>query len=451
MPQSRGVAYGQCGTIQRAQSGLNPGRAVAHPWREAAPLPRVIERRFFTCIVTAAYCTPMRHSPSSPAWFRVQARDREPLIEFMIQALRSSGCRIIHRPRADIAPFRITFETPGGERLGIIAYAFLATFTPTKNRPDDEHSFQVKYGSKDGKLHQLWQDPYGLYTTLFLGINPELDLFVAADPVVHNPTKFFIRVEFKQEHVDEILRRKWHAWERRKVQHSEPVEVLVGGTADSFLRLIRFEREVLGEAPGHRQLLAERALDPSSQIVLPSTAAPIPGDVRLHQLAREFELDEHEVLNLIAGTRRLKMAVRGWVAEEHLVRHLRDVRGVSECNRSDAEGGPDVLLRYQRGPLIRLECKNVLRDRAANGDARVDFQRTRSSKNNPCSRFYSADDFEVVAACLHAVSERWEFRFAPTSLLDPHKKCAGKLSNLVRVDQRWQAPIEDVLRVASGL
>lgn len=263
---------------------------------------------------------------------------------------------------------------------------------------------------------------------------------------MHSPTKFFIRIEFKQEHVDQILRSRWHAWERRKVNYSEPIEVLVGGTADSFLRLARFEREVLGEAPGHRQLLAERAILPSSNIVVPSAITPVPGAVRLHQLAKEFELDEHEVLNLIAGTRRLKMAVRGWVAEEHLVRHL---RGVSECNRPDAERGADVMLRYEGGPVIRVECKNVLRDRAANGDARVEFQRTRASKNDPCSRFYSAHDFDVVAACLHAVSERWEFQFARSAWLDPHKTCSGKLSNLVRVDQRWRQPIDDVLREAS--
>ena len=37
--------------------------------------------------------------------------------------------------------------------------------------------------------------------------------------------------------------------------------------------------------------------------------------------------------------------------------------------------------------------------------------RTRASKADPCSRFYSPNDFDVVAACLHAVSERWEFRY----------------------------------------
>jgi len=57
--------------------------------------------------------------------------------------------------------------------MGIVAYAFLANSKPTKNRPPDEHRFQLKYGSKDDRLHELWQDPFGLYTTLLVGINPE--------------------------------------------------------------------------------------------------------------------------------------------------------------------------------------------------------------------------------------------------------------------------------------
>jgi hypothetical protein len=283
----------------------------------------------------------------TPRLYGVVRGAREPLLTFLLDALRAEGCRIIHASEPTHAPFRITFETPDGERLGVIAYAFLATFTPTKNRPADEHSFQVKYGTKDGKLHALWQDPYGLYVTLFLGINPDLGLFVAADPVLHSPTKFFIRVEFKQEQVDAITRNGWHFWERTRRQSGvEPVEVMVGGKASSLLRLIRFEREAFGEDQGHRHLLAERGVLRSTSLVVPPVAGGLlPTGTRLHELAREFELSEHEVLDLIAGARRLKMAVRGWVAEEHLARSLRRVQGVTDCERLDVEGGPDIQLR----------------------------------------------------------------------------------------------------------
>lgn len=372
----------------------------------------------------------------------------------MVDALRAEGCRIIHQSPPNRAPFRITFETPGGERMGIIAYAFLATFTPTKNRPDDEHTFQVKYGSKDdGALHELWQDPYGLYVTLFLGINPELGFFVGADPVLHSPTKFFIRIEFKQEHVDETLRKGWFAWERKRRKEGEPVEVLVGGTPRSFLRYVKFERDALREDQGHRQLLAERMVLPAAVLAGgPVAPAATPSPTRLHQLAHEFEMSEGEVLDLIAEARRLKMAVRGWVAEEHLVRHLRRVPGVTDCERIDEEGQPDIRLRYEHSRPILVECKNVLRQKTADDLARIDFQRTRASKSDPCSRYYSPEDFDVLAACLHAVTTRWEFRFAATAELDRFTdKCPGKLSNRVHVDRRWSPVAEDIFRAVLAL
>lgn len=385
----------------------------------------------------------------APREYRVQARDREPLIAFIVDALEKAGCRIIHRPSPERAPFRFTFETPEGERLGIVAYAFLANSTLTKNRPADEHRFQVKYGPHDSEVHEIWQDPYGLYVTLFFGINLEQGFFVAADPWLHNPTRFFMSIEFKEHHAASVLRDGWHAWERdRRIvnDHSEPVEVLVGATAANFLRYVRFEREALREDQGHRQLLAERFVpkrtSPKVKAAMPLTPTP----ERLHALAHEFEMTETEVLDLIGNARRLKMAVRGWVAETHLVKVLSKVPGVTDCARSDEEGTGDVLLRFEGSRILTVECKNVLRATSASGEVRLDFQRTRASKADPCSRYYSADDFDVVAACVHAVFERWEYRFAAAEDLDPHAKCRGKLSHLVKLDSRWAHPVQDVLR-----
>jgi hypothetical protein len=73
---------------------------------------------------------------------------RKPLLDFMLEALRAQGCRIIFASEPDHAPFVFTFETRTGERFGVVAYAFLATRTPTTNRPADERSFQVKYSGK---------------------------------------------------------------------------------------------------------------------------------------------------------------------------------------------------------------------------------------------------------------------------------------------------------------
>ena len=194
--------------------------------------------------------------------YGVSGSAREPLIKFMISALEEAGCRILVLPDARRAPFVLSFEAPGGERLGVVAYAFLATRTPTRNRPSDERSFQIKYGSKrEGKGHPLWIDPFGLFITLLIGIDPKENFFVAADPAAHNPTKFFIRLEFKDVHAAAIRSKGWHAWERGRRANGgsdEMTEVLVGGTRNRFLDLIRFERSAVNLAPDDRQRLAEK-------------------------------------------------------------------------------------------------------------------------------------------------------------------------------------------------
>ncbi|HYU33242.1 MAG TPA: hypothetical protein VEW48_13865 [Thermoanaerobaculia bacterium] len=363
--------------------------------------------------------------------YRVSRKDREPLLAFMLNALRDKGCHILYSSPPTEAPFRITFETPEGERLGVVAYAFLANSRLTRNRPADEHRFQLKYGSDHQSLHHLWHDPFGLYTTLLVGINPELGIFVGADPTLHNPTRFFISIEFKQHHVDAIIRSGWFAWEREsKRDAEEPVEVLVGGTSDNFLSFIRLERQALGEDQGHRQLLAEKALR---------------GRFGAHSLARELELSEREVLDLIENAMRLKVAVRGWVAEEHLSRQLKRLPEVRSCARLDGDG-PDLKVELYTGSILKVECKNVLRARSREGLVRLDFQRTRAAKSDPCSRYYSPKDFDVIAACLHSVTERWEFRFALPSKLDPHRKCPGKLSSNVSLDERWSTDPVSIFR-----
>lgn len=382
--------------------------------------------------------------------YGVSRRHRGPLLQFIYEALAASGCRVIQSSDASHAPFRISFETASGERMGIIAYAFFANERLTRNRPGDEYRLQVKYGGKQShNVHHLWQDPYGLYTTLLVGISPGARFFVGFDPVLHSPTKHFISLEFKASFVEEIQKTGW-AWRERerKSGSEEPVEIIVGGTASAFLDYIRFEREARGEDQGHRAMLAEHR-----GIVVPAptvATAPLPPkSAYVHQLAREFEMSEAAVLDLIAGASRLKMAVRGWVAEQHLVEQLREIGGITDCERIEAENSPDIQLRFEGSDLLYVECKNVLRTPTKDGAPRVDFQRTRASKADPCSRYYSPDEFDVLAACLHARSERWEYSFALTRALDAHRKCAGKLSSNVVVDARWRDDIRGILGPAA--
>lgn len=403
----------------------------------------------------------------SPKFYGVSAADRQPLIAFIKAALEKQGCRVLYEPLPTSAPFRFTFETPQGEHLGVMAYAFYANNKLTKQRPSDEHRFQVKYGSDLSGVHRIWQDPYGLYVTLFLGINPELGIFVAADPVLHDPTRFSVSIEFKDEHAERIRKQGWCAWERERrggvadsgrkrtqppqAEHGEPAfEVLVGGTAEHFLRLVRFERESYGEEPGVRHYLADNFAASSLVTAAPelTSAARAMSDERLHALAEEFQLPENKVMDLIAERRMLKMAVRGSVAEEHLINSLHGVSGVSECRRLSDDRGPDVECRFG-GRQLTVECKNSSRVRTADGLEKIDLQRTRAAKADACSRYYKPTEFDVVAACVHAVTGKWEFKFAAARSLDPHPKCPGRIANNVKLDDRWTSDPAVALAIAA--
>lgn len=360
---------------------------------------------------------------------------KAPMLDFLIAGLRAAGCTILHASDPATAPFFISFETPIGERQGVLAYAFFANSRTTRNRPQDEHRFQIKYGSDTTATLALEQDPAGLVTTIFVGIDTERGIMVGADPVLHDGTPMFISLEFKRSNADSVKSNGWGAWEREsRRKDGDPVEVLVGVSQERVLDFIRFERLAVGLGAGHRQLLAEKLLgDPEL-----SGTGP-------HALTEELSLSGREVLDLIQGASRLKMAVRGWVAEHHLEKFLQTVPGVEACRRLDDEGRPDIELRFRQSKPILIECKNVLRTKAADGSARVDFQRTRASKGDPCSRYYSPGDFQIVAACMHAVTQEWEYRFVPTARLPAHATCVGRIRSNLKVGADWTENAVDAL------
>jgi hypothetical protein len=82
--------------------------------------------------------------------YSVRRSDKEPLLKFILEALVMRGCRVLHASPPDQAPFYIVFETSSGQRSGLLAYAFFANTKPTRNRPPDEHRFQIKYGGELG-------------------------------------------------------------------------------------------------------------------------------------------------------------------------------------------------------------------------------------------------------------------------------------------------------------
>ena len=69
----------------------------------------------------------------------------------MLDSLKGAGCRILSHSPPNRAPFCITFESPTGDRIGVVAYAFLANRKLTQNRPTDEHRFQL------GNDNSIWE------------------------------------------------------------------------------------------------------------------------------------------------------------------------------------------------------------------------------------------------------------------------------------------------------
>lgn len=379
-------------------------------------------------------------------------------VEFVAETLESAGCAIRVCPDATEAPFIFSIDLPTGEPLDLVCYIFSASKysgNPSnkhggRERPYDEHRLQVKYGSRFKEFHHLYLPLRPDEVTLFFGIHFDEGVLVAVDPAMHNPTWFSRSIEFKTHHVREIQRTGWCGWERERARarrkckpplENYQTEVLLGFMPDRILDYVLLERAATGIPPGERLLMIERRSYPA--IAQEHSLVSEPG-VAGHSLATELGLPIADILDMINSAARLKVAVRGRAAEKHLLRVLSSESALESVEELDVDGQPDFVVRY-RGKSIRIECKNTLR-RLTRGHPRVDFQKTRASKGDPCSRYYRPDQFEVLAACLHPITEAWEFRFCPTRSLPPHVKCPGHISQNVLVESGdWSGSVVPVL------
>lgn len=365
----------------------------------------------------------------------------------ILDAVAKSGGRVVRAPDPSIAPFELTVRTPTGEEIELICYAFTANQYKQGGRPSDEHRFQIKYGSDFSRYHRIFIDQTGRRVTLFFGVHKEENLFVAVDPVMHNPTWFSSSVEFKAHDLAEAGKKGWHGWERERSdarrkkerpQASNQTEAVIGFRPEYFLRYVEFERRAAGLDAGERLLLSDRV---ASGLDLDQ---PAEDSADAHPLEAELGLSSREILDLIRERFRLMVAVRGGVAERHLGNRLRSLPEISDIRRIDEDGQPDYAVRFS-GRLFRIECKNVLRRPPSSGLARVDFQKTRASIGKPCTRYYDPAQFEVLAACMHPVTESWDFRFQATSYLPPHPRCPGKLASNVLVTDAWSPSLPELL------
>jgi hypothetical protein len=371
---------------------------------------------------------------------------RESVVQRIEEALTAGGALVLKSADPRLAPFEFTVQTRTGETLNLVCYAFTANKYRQGGRPADEHRFQIKYGSEFDRYHTLFIDPNRKIVTLMFGVHLELDLFVAVDPRMHTPTWFSSSVEFKTRDLEESSDRGWHGWERERSdarrkaprpEESLQTETVIAFRPEYFLRYIEFERLASGLDCGERLLLSDRI---EQSIVDGQVLTPGP---ERHPLEVQLGLPASQILDIISGAFRLAAAVRGGVAEHHLEQGLRMIPGVRRVRHIIEDGKPDFEIQYGKRSFL-IECKNVLA-RTQRGLPKVDFQKTRASKRDPCSRYYRASQFDVLAACLHPVTQNWEFRFAATGALAAHPTCSGRLASKVIVEPTWPADLRAVL------
>lgn len=179
-----------------------------------------------------------------------------PLLAFLCDTLVRSGCELLNVEGARNGRFRLAFEDSLLQRSGLVGRLF--RLEPHGKDADGARMNLRPAASADDAPHG--RDPFGLFTSVLLGVDPARGLFVAFDPARHFPEDGPLRVSISATPLRRVLARGWHAWEREEYERDGTgfAETLVGFTAPDLVRYVLFERLASGLDTGHRQLLAER-------------------------------------------------------------------------------------------------------------------------------------------------------------------------------------------------
>lgn len=163
-------------------------------------------------------------------------------------------------------------------------------------------------------------------------------------------------------------------------------------------------------------------------------------DKEQHILEREYALTKEELLDAISRRFRAKVTLEGAVAEVHLGKAIKLLkrRGlITDYKVHDEDGVPDYSIWLPAFPKkeIRVECKNIRNSNEAYRKGgqiyayKVETQKTRTSKSDPTSRFYSFSQFEILAVCLGKKTHDWkQFMFIRSNRLAKHKKHKKKMA-----------------------
>jgi hypothetical protein len=381
-------------------------------------------------------------------YFRVYSLSgRQDLHEAVTRAIEASGGRVLYSSPHTRAPFYFGVQTDQGERLGLLVYPARFVKRATEGRAEDENRGQLRFGSEESwanEEHPIAFDVAGVDITMLLGIDPERDIFIGLDPRLWSPMPLGISFYAKDAELNAMGSIDWHTWEkdnaagvRRTARSDSGLEAVTAFSANRFLDYARFER-VATDLGLDTPLRLKAAVQYSNH---PSTD---PKPSALHLLETQFDLSSREILDIIGGRSRLQVAVRGGVAEHHLEKLLEHDAGVRAISRRDRDAEPDFDVELVDGRTFVIECKNVSPNRYRSGEIKVEVQKTRASKNDPASRYYRVDEFDVVAACLFSATGKWEFRYALSASLDRHNEYPDRLAPMQRIDSRWVASIHDL-------
>jgi hypothetical protein len=385
-------------------------------------------------------------SVTGRSYFSVYSSVRRKAVHcFIRDSVERSGGQVLWTSPDDIAPLYLAVRDRSGRVFGMLVYAFRATRVTTRNRPTDEHRAQVRYGDVNSAAwrrqdHPLGFDPTGVDTTLVLAVDPENETIVALEPSLYDPLPLGNSVYWKDEITDRVRTDSWLAWEQetRDGKHRSSRTVLglesrVAVAPHRFLDLVAFEQE--SRLLGHDSGLRVRR---GRELARPGAPAGI-------DAANELGLTGDELLQVIRDRFRLAVAVRGGVAEFHAERQISGDQAVFQVRPNKGDGTPDLFVRTHDARQVRVEVKNASPDRYANGDPKVEVQKTRASKSDPLSRWYAPDAFDVLAACMHGPEGGWGFRYRWTSDLALRNDGSGRIAPMQRITDDWPSSISSLL------
>jgi len=373
-----------------------------------------------------------------PKTYPVQ-EERTAVVDVIERGIIDAGARLIYSSfrHEHSAPMYFGAETAEGHRFGLLIYPFTTTRRETRNRPAGERRTQIRFGDPTREREEanpVAHDLAGVDITLILAVDPENDFIVGLDPAIYADLPMGISVYYADKHVDLANENDWAVWERKKAGGTrrpswEGLETIVGFRPRRILDYSRFEAKAsaLGLSPELRGRLAEEF----------ATA-----EHESHRLEELFDVDADTILGIIEDNFRLGVAVRGGVAEHHLARSLKQEGAVLRSSSIDEDGKPDFDITVVGNVMLTVECKTASKNRYANGDYKVEIQKTRDSG---AGRKYTYDQFDIIAACLFSATGLWEFRYRWTRDLEPWKDDPERIKAVHRIDSSWASSIEELL------